>query len=298
MLGRMLKQLFLDAIDQAELDASYATEREVWEKLDEAACIFCREIKDLHAEAQITTVAGQQRYDLPGGFIGLYLVKSNGKFFLKYHDGDNYSFPLLSTEDKIYRDNLRTAQTWPNRFAIVDKNSLGSLITGTATAAGTLANGQCVLTDSTKLFTTTNRVWPRDIVYDTTQGSIGYVLSVTDATHLVVALFDSAGAADGITLNDGYTIQPASKQQILLDAPSEASGHTMYVPYICLPEPVFSDLGFWRFSPETAKAMVDGAASLMKMPKREYQEAMQIGGKFAQELSRKRIEIARHALGR
>jgi len=296
MLGTMLKRLLLDAMDLRDIDTSYAPDRELFEKLDAAACIFTREVKVLHTEAEITSVANQQNYDLPGGFIGLHLVNRSGKFFLKYYDGENYSFPTLTTWDKIYRDNLSTAQTWPNRFALIEKEDLGTLITGTATAAGALSGGQCTLTDTTKLFTTTNRVWPRDIIYNVTTGAVGYVLSVTDATHLVVALFDTDGAAEALSLSDSYRIQPASKYQILLDAPSESSGDTMYVPYTCMPEPVFSDQGFWRFGPETCKAIVDGAASLMKVSKREYREASQLGGLFGQELSRKRLEIAQQAL--
>jgi hypothetical protein len=284
MFGRMLKQLLLDQLDLSEVDHSYAAERELWEMLDKAACIFVRELMNLHAEATITTVASQQAYDLPGGFLGLYMKNYRRKYFLKYYDGSNYSWPIADTREKIYKQNYTTAQTWPNRFAIVDKETVGTLISGTATAAGAAANGQCTLTDATKLFTTTNRVWPRDIVYNVTDVSMGYVLEVTDATNLLIALFD--GTDNDVSLGDAYKIQPSAKSQIFLDAPSESTGHIISIPYVTLPEPVFSDLGSWRFSPETCKAIVSGAAALMKTPKREYKEAMQLGGEFAQELGR------------
>ena len=296
MLGIMLKQLFLDSADEEDVSASYASAREIWEKLDEAACIFTRELPLLHGEETITTVASRQSYDLPGGFINLYLQNRRSQFILKYYDGSNYSFPVLAPYEQIYRENTTDEQTWPNKFAIRDKEDKETLVTGTATAAGAETNGQCTLTDATKLFTTTNRVWPRDIIYNSSQSSMGYVLSVTDATHLVVALFDADGAADSITLGDSYIIQPASKQQLYFDAPSESAGHIIYVPYLCLPDPVYSDLGMWRFSPETCKAIVSGATALFKTPKKEYKEASQLGSLFAQELSRKRKEVGMQKL--
>ena len=59
----------------------------------------------------------------------------------------------------------------------------------------------------------------------------------------------------------------------------------MYVPYVCMPSPVFSDYGFWRIDPEDCRAIAEGAAGLFKTKKREFTEASQLGGLFGGLLS-------------
>jgi len=291
MDGAKLKLTMLDFLDELTEDDLYAFARKMYDCLDLAAGIYARETLSLHAEEEITTVADQQAYDLPTGYVSLSMKNRRDRFFIKYYDGSNYSFPIFDSWDRIYKSNLTDSKEWPNKFTIRDKPAKEELITGTTTAAGAASGGQCTLTDTSKAFTTTDRVYPRDIVHNTSDGSTGYVLSVTDANNLVTALF--AGTDDDWTSGDGYVIQPAAEKQIFLDAPSQTAGHTIYVPYATTPSPVFSDYGFWRISPRSCRGICAGAASIFKMPKREFTESRQIGGLFAAEIERARREIAR-----
>ena len=294
MDGAKLKRLLLDALDQQDASDLYANDRQIYDALDWAAALFIRETMILHSEAVITTVADQQEYDLPPDFIRLYMENKKGRFFAKYYDGTNYSFPYLTTYEKLYKRNLTTAQAYPNHFAIKDKESKESLIMSTATAAGAAQYGQCTLTDSTKLFLTTNRVYARDIIHNESDSSDGIVLSVTSATALLTALF--GGTNNQWASGNAYVIQPASEKVIFLDAPSENAGHTIYLPYICMPSPVYSDHGFWRIHPQSCRAIAYGAGSLIKLGHREFVESGQIGGLFADEISRIKRERAHNVL--
>lgn len=288
MNGMMLTREFLDFIDTRELSDDYIPQRKVYECLDAAAGIFCRETKSIRREAYLTAVAGNQAYDLPPDFIDLYLRSARGRSIIRYYDGSEYSWPSLTTQERIYRENRQTSLERPGHFAIVDKQTSETLVSGNATLAGTVVNGRCVLSDSTKLFTTTDRVWPRDIVYNATDGSMGHVLAAVSATSLYTALFD--GTDNDWSLSDGYAIQPAAKKQLFLDAPSLESGHLIHVHYIGMPDPIFSDFDYWRLPARTCRAIAAGAASVFKLGKTEYRESQALGKLFADEIRQFKIE--------
>jgi hypothetical protein len=106
-------------------------------------------------------------------------------------------------------------------------------------------------------------VEPRDLVHNVNDGSDGVVLSVTDDAHVVCALFD--GERNAWAENDSYVITPAANYQVYLDAPSDTSGHTLYMPYLCMPSPVYSDYNTWRFSPMSCRAICYEAAFLFNV---------------------------------
>lgn len=294
MDGKKLKEIFLDYLDEDDISDLYATELKIYECLDQAAIIFATETGLLHATVEITTGADTQSYDLPPGFIELYMKNRRGKLFVKYSDGTDYSFPLLVEHDRIYKQNLTDSKAWPDKFAVIDKESKESLIEGTADSAGAAAAGECTLHDASMDFSDTNKVYERDIIHNTTDGSDGIVLEVTDATHLKTALFGDGD--NDWTLNDAYVIQPAAEKQIKLDAPSESAGHTIEVPYVSMPAPVFSDYGWWRFPPKACRGIVAGGVSIFKSKKREFKEAKEIRGFFAGEVRDAGRKIARQAL--
>lgn len=291
----MLTRAMLDALDAPQRDALFNTdERVLYNYLDRAAVDFVRETRCLTKTVTLTTVAGQQAYDLPADFIELYLRNRNDRSTVKYYDGADYSWPLLASFDRIFRNNLTDHQDYPSRFAIIDKLTQPALITGTTTATGAKAAGQCILTDSTKLFLTTNLVSTRDIVHNGTDHSHGLVLSVTDATHLVTALFE--GKKNAFGNGDSYVIQRATAKQLYLDAPSESSGHTITVPYVCMPDPVYSDYGFWRLPAAFCHGIACEAAFLFQNREGDYISADRHHVLFTQEIRRMRSEQARAAL--
>jgi hypothetical protein len=293
MDGKKLTRELLDWLDQSSANEIQANQRRIYEMLDLAAGIFCRETYCLHGSATITTVEDQQYYDLPPDFIELYMKSTQGRYFIKYYNGSMYSYPLRTSYEKIFRTYLTSSQERPSRFAIIDKESKEDLIQGTVDANGAQSRGECTLQDDDKLFTSTHMIYPRDVVHNETDGSTGYVLSVTDATHLKTALF--LGVNNQWALDDAYTIQPAAEKQLVLDYPSATAGHVITIPYVCMPAPIYSEYGFWRFPPRVCKAIAAGGATLYQLTKLgdEARTAPQIGGIFEAEIKRMRYELAR-----
>jgi hypothetical protein len=300
MDGRGLTQAVLDCLDTNAPSDLYASQRRIYESLDQASGIFCRETMILRKTHTITTEAGRQSYDLPPDFINLYIRNRRGRHIIKYYDGSNTYWPVEVPYDDILFANLTDYQEVPNRFSIIPKETAGTLITGTATTDGAKANGQCILEDTTKDFRVADKIYPRDLIHNLGDNSSGYVLSVQDATHLVTALFRDPGkksTSDDWTLDDAYTIQPAVEKTLYIEAPSNTAGHIITIPsYICMPNPVFSDFGFWLFPPRTCKAIAYGGASVFKVGKKEYKESAQIGGFFTAEIKALNRETAIDAL--
>jgi len=228
-----------------------ADKRFFWDCLDKAAIDFVRKTRCRTGGVDITTVADQQAYDLPADFIAPLLKNRNERYFAKVYDGSNYYWPVLTSFEKIFRENLTTSKDTPSRWALRDKPAVASLVTGTATGAGAASGGRCTLTNTGATFLTT--VEARDIIHNTEDGSSGVVLSVTDDTHLVCALFD--GTDNDVTDGDAYIITPAPGFQIYLDAPSKTAGHTFTLPYVCMPTPVYSDYDVWGIPPQHVRAI-------------------------------------------
>lgn len=295
MDGKKLTRLVLDALDESDVSPNFADQRRIYENLDWAAEIFCSETKILRASVDIATVIDQQFYDLPPGFISLWMKNNTGKNFLKYTYGtDDVCWIYRKSYERIYKADYTESQETPNAFAIIEKEDKEDVISGTTTAAGPSVNGQCVLQDTSKLFLSTHKVYPRDLVHNTADGSDGYVIAVTNDTNLICALFD--GTDNDFTSGDVYVIQPAAERQVLFEAPSSVAGHTLTVPYNCSPSPIFSEIGFWRLRPRTCRAIAWGAASLFKVPKRQFKEADQLGAHFAAEVERVRQVLTNRIL--
>ena len=294
MNGKKLTQEFLDFIDTKGTSINYAPQRRIYECLDMAAGIYCRDTRSLHNTISLATVAAQQNYNLPLDFIDLYLQDASGNFFIKYYNGSNYSWPVLAPYEFLYRQNLTDNADCPAYFSLIDCPTQPTLITGTATAAGAAANGRCVLTDSTKHFLTTDLVYPRDTIYNTNDDSLGIILAVIDDTHLYTALFDGTG--NDWTNADAYTITPGIKKTLVLPAPSLTAGHIINVSYVCMPNPVFWDFAQWNFPERTCRAIASGAASIFKISKTEYRESQSLGSLFDAEIKQYKTEIGRQKL--
>lgn len=294
MDGRELTRAVLNSTDGYTAAGKQDKQHRIYECLDAAAAIFLRETRILHTSIDLTTVAGQQDYDLPPDFIDLYMADAAARFFIKYYDASNYSWPPCVSYEEIFRENKTDSQDIPNRFCIRDKDDVEAAVTGKTTSADAASRGQCTLTDTAQTFTTTQRVWPRDIVHNETDGSDGVVLAVTDATHLVTALFGGKNNAWGS--GDAYRIQPAVERELYLDAPSTTAGHTMTVPYVCMPTPVYSEYASWRFPPRVCRAIASGAAALLVLPESSYDESRVMQGIFLDEIRRIKVERAQAIL--
>jgi len=227
--------------------------------LNEAANNWTIRTKCLRNTQSITTVASTAAYDLNPDYLGMYLKDDYNNFFIKYYDGTNYSFITQSDyEDVILSDNT-TAQSIPSTFSIRDKSSLPTRVTGTASANGAASGGECTLTVAASAFTD---VYAGDNIHNTTDGSMGMVLSKTSNLALVTALF--GGTNNDWSTSDAFVIQPQGRKQIVVDPLSLTAAHTILVYYLQKPAPVYSDYGMFRFDYEVSAALVKYAAWLYK----------------------------------
>jgi len=211
-------------------------------------------------------------------------IMADGEAYVLY-SADNF-LTWKDYEDIIYANRIRAtdAVDIPNYFSIRDKQSLSSQITGTATSAGDKAGGECILTDTSGVFTTTDYVSPGDIIHNTVDGSDGIVLSITSATALVCALFD--GTDNEWDEDDTYVIQPQGRFELILDPPPDDASDTVRVWYIERPEPVFSDYGMYRFSQQAMEAIIDYAAAKYKYRDNEPEFAREFLANWDMKLKR------------
>lgn len=295
MDGKWLLRAFLDALDEDVAEEFRGTDARIaYQYLDNAAIEFVRMTRCLTSSVTIKTVAGQQAYDLPPDFIGLYLKDSQNRFFIRYFDGNVYSKPLKTSYEKIFRDHETTAREIPTSFDIIDRQQAPETISGTASADGGRTGGLSVLQDGTKKFLTEDIVYPRDMIHNETDDSNGIVISVTSEIQATTALF--AGKKDRWSKNDQYTIVRASGKQIFLNAPSATTGHEMTIPYVCMPSPVYSDYGFWRFPAWCCQAIVYEAAFQYENREGDYKAADRHHALFIEETVRQGRERALNLL--
>ena len=187
----------------------------------------------------ITTVAEDSAYDMNPDFLRLYLKNSDNNFYIKYNDGSNDHFLTWRDYEDIFYEKNTDSVSVPSRFTIIDAD-IPTQLSGTASAAGAATGGQCTLTASG--FATVDA---GAIVHNTTDGSDGVVLSKTSSTVLVTALF--GGTGNDWSNGDSYVIQPQARYQLIIDPPPSSASHTITLPYIKRPAPVYSDYGIYAF---------------------------------------------------
>lgn len=224
----------------------------------------------------ITTVADQVNYSLESDFMKLYLLDSYNRYYARYYEAGGSAYSWLYWKD--YEDVLKANKVAstdsvevPTHFSIRDRATAGSQITGTATSAGAASGGQCTLTDTSGLFTTTDDVSVGDVIHNTTDASDGVVLSVTDATHLECALF--GGTDNEWGSSDAYVIQPQGRLEFILHPPPDDASDTARIWYIRRPDPVFSDYGIYQFTQQGMEAILDYAAGRYKYRDKSQKEA-------------------------
>lgn len=250
--------------------SQYLDTRTSYQFIWEAAIELVRRTRGIRATQSITTSVDTASYTLNADFLSLDLRNNNDEYIVKYSDGSNTSWPTFIENDTIIYANQTTSQSVPDRFTIIDKPTLYSQITGTATGNGAVSAGLSVLTDSSGLFTTTDYVSVGDIIHNTTGGSSGIVLAINSATSLNTALFsDSSGTTAGWSTNDAYVIQPQARMDIKFDPPCSTANHTSTIYYIQRPSPVFTDYGVYRFLPQYSDSLISYAAAKYKMADRE-----------------------------
>jgi hypothetical protein len=246
--------------------------RLTYDFLNEGARDWVIQTECLTAEATLTTVASTADYVLPADYLGLYM-KHDGKYFVKYYDGTNYTFIDFREYASIYWENDTTAVDIPNYFTIRDYGSIYAQVTGSANADGAATGGRCQLSVAASTFT---NVSAGDIIHNTTDGSTGVVLSKTSTTAIYVALF--GGTGNDITSADAFVIQPRGRLMVTLNPPPETATQYVYVPYLQAPDPVYHDYGVFRINFDYTEALANYAAWKYKYK----DKAADYGDKFFQ----------------
>ena len=293
MHGLAAVKRMLDALNEAGVSDAYCDNRKAYQYLDEAALDFCRRTRILTGSATITTVANQQLYDLPPAFLEPYERNMNGRrLFASYTTAaGDVSWPVVTSYEKIVRANLTDAEETPGAFAIVDRRTIPTIISGTASAAGAASNGESKLTVATAIFGT---VAVRDAVVNVTDGSQGIVLAATDTKNLQTALF--SGTNNAWATSNAFYIVPAVTHQVFLRAKSLNAGDTFRLDYISKPEPVFASQRSWRIPEEHCPAICLKAAALFMDTKKEMKAADYWHKTYELEVREARKKMGRLAL--
>lgn len=254
----LLKQL--DRLLLEDASSAFMVDHLSYQFLNEAASYVAMRVGMPRASQSITTVADQEEYDVNADFLGLYLRDTSKNFYLVYSDGtSNHFITWKAYEDLILADQAANSVLIPSGFTLIDKSSLASRITGTASANGAASGGECTLTVATSTF---SNVFAGDIVHNTTDGSTGVVVSKTSTTAMVTALF--GGTNNDWSTSDAFVIQPRFRWQLIFDPPPSTAAHTATLHYIQEPGPVYSDYGMFRLPAQYAPAIVKMAAWLYR----------------------------------
>jgi|2_EtaG_2_1085320.scaffolds.fasta_scaffold00367_15 hypothetical protein len=256
-LSYALRNLLNEEDGSNQLDA-FTT----FDLLNDGAAKLNRKLRHITADQSITTVADQSDYTLDAEFITLYREETLGKYLTKYSDGTTM-YNLTEIDDDVrFRNQSNetvTSQSIPSGFSVMFDQTEDSQVTGTATSTVAKVAGKTTLNDTAADF---SDVSPGDTIHNTSDGSLGVVLSKTSSTVLVTALF--GGTANDWTSTDAYVIQPQARYKIVLNPPPSTTGHTITVPYIKRPKPVYSDYDMFMFPNHFKNALLFYAAGFYK----------------------------------
>jgi len=260
MDGKTLTEGLAQLLLEDSSTSSFLDSKTSYDAIYNAAVEFCRRTQIYKSSQTITTVADQAAYDLNPDFLSLYLKNDRNEFALKLYDGSAYNWIKFRDYDGIYLANETESVALPYNFAIRTKETLYTTLTGTATSAGALSNGEATLTDSAAPFTD---VKVGDFVHNTTDGAHGIVISVTSTSALVTAMF--GGTENDWDSSDAYIVMSQGRKQLYLDPPPSTAGYSVYIPYVQKPEPVYSLYRAYRLDRQYQMAIIMYAAWLYKM---------------------------------
>jgi hypothetical protein len=255
-LSRQLRQMMNEESGSNYLD-SFTT----FDLLNQAAMKLNEKIEHIQTSETLTTVADQDSYTLDADYIRLTILNGKGRELIRYSDGSTFYYIPRVDEDLSFRNKTytTTSVSIPDSFDIVYDDTEDTQVTGTATSTVAKVSGKTTLNDTAADF---SDVEPHDTIHNTTDGSMGVVISKTSTTVLVVALFD--GTANDWTSGDAYVIQPQAKYKLVLTPPPSTANESVIVPYLKRPKPVYSDYDQFQFPIQYMDAIVFYAVGFYK----------------------------------
>ena len=273
MDGKRLRRQLRHMLNE-ESGSNYLDSFTSYDLLNQAAMRLNERITHLVDSEDLTTVADQSFYDLRPDFMRLVDADHLGRDAIRWNDGSAFHrIPRNDFEHEWHnREYSETSIAVPDSFSITPEDSPEDLETGNSTtSAGAAVAGKCNLIDSTATFSTTDSIFPGDTVHNTTDGSMGVIISITSDTTLTTALFD--GTDNDWSSSDNYIIQPQARYKLRLNPPTSASGDTITYRYLRRPQPVYSDYDHFNFPLQFQDALVYYAVGLYKMRSQMIGEA-------------------------
>jgi hypothetical protein len=253
-----------------ESDSStFINDKVTYDFLYEAALHLNGELQWVTDTYNTTTVANQKDYILPVDFQELYAVDDMNRKYIYMNTGTDTvnQMVMYRDDDKMIHDVLpNQTKTYADFFNIrPDTTILQAFYYGsTATATHTAWQNTSVLEDSSGYLANAQ---VGDTIHNTTRDTDGYVIFVTDSTHIVTALFGTGNTY--WTSGDAYILKPQHRLTLHLEPYPTTSGVQIYVPYVKAPYPVYCPVHSYPF-PETFRfALVKYAAWLYKYLDRE-----------------------------
>jgi len=278
-LTRALRELLQEPVSSSFLD-----DRATYEYLYKAAVEVASRTRLLTSTWSFTTTADTAAYLLPADFLDIYPVDDYNRPFIKY---GSTNFIYNRDYSAVLMANSSSSVPVPATYSVIDAPASAS-ITGTATSAGPLDKGEAILTDASGPFL---NVSVGDTVHNMTDGSSGYVVSVTSASQIVTCLFD--GTTRAWSSGDSYVVSPQARYQLVFDPPPANSGDEVTVVYVQKPSPVFSPYRSYRLPPTLKEAVVYYAGWLYKNRGQEPNYADYLLQHFEMELMRQGINANR-----
>jgi len=292
-LSRQLRQMLNEESGSNSLD-SFTT----YDLLNQAANQINEHLNHLVDTETLTSVADQSFYELRPDFVRLVDEDHLGRDAIRWNDGSAFHRVSRTSFEKEWHDRsyTETSIAVPNSFSIEPKEAPETLLDGgTATSTAAASAGSCILTDSAVTFDADDSVFAGDTIHNTTDGSMGVVISVISDTQLKTALF--GGTANDWTSGDAYVIQPQARYRMRLNPPTSASGDSIVYRYLRRPQPVYSDYDSFNFPLHFQDALVYFACGFYKMRNQMISEG-QIWFQQAERLLRKHQRQSMKALGR
>jgi len=268
MDGKRLRRMLRSMLNE-ESGSNYLDSFTTYDILNQAASKLNERIEHITTEQTISTVADQANYTLDADFVRLTREDNLGRPLIRYSDGVTlYNIPHVDDDVRWKNATFTTTSVAiPDSFAVVYDDSEDSQNSGTATSTATSVAGKATLTATGADF---SDVEAGDTIHNTTDGSMGVVISKTSSTVLLTALFD--GTLNYWTSTDAYVIQPQAKYRIQLTPPPSNGSETLTVPYLKRPKPVYSDYDAFQFPIEFQDALLFYAVGFYKYRNQMHDE--------------------------
>lgn len=247
MDGKDLYRRLAHILDE-DTDSPWLDERSSYDHLYEAAKEWVDRTGCLTSTQTITTSTSGQSFDLNPDFLRLAVKDSDEDYIIRVSDGSTFQNIKFKRYDDIFVANKDDNVAWPTGFSIHD-NTNASRVTGTANTAGDATGGKSLLSTTEDL----TDVGPGDIVHNITDGSDGVVISTPSDNSAYTALF--GGTDNEWDSSDSFIIQPGARYKLTLMEPIE-DAKTITVPYIQVPDPVYTDYDVYRFPSQYTTALV------------------------------------------